>query len=895
MKRNFYWHRLMNRFEKVSIYLTCFLLCTVAFAQEKSHQFQTDKPVGQEVPNAALTRVTLKLDKVTLEEALAIISEKGSLKLNYNRNRLPLNKKVSIDVKDEPILQTLLTVLHETGTGLRIMAGGHFAIIPFKTKTYGKISGRVIDADTRQPLVGVNIIVTGTMTGSASDSEGRFLIPKLHPGVYSLMVSMIGYAEQRLNNIVILQDTVLTLNFELKQEAILLNQVIVTPGQFSIMGQGPTVQQALTREDLEIAPLGEDVYRAVTRLPGVSSGDFSAKFAVRGGENDEILLLLDGMELLEPFHLKDIDGGALSIIDVAAVEGIDLMTGSFSAEFGDRKSGVFNIKSLRTPARRKSTSVGISFMNARIMSVGTFADDRGSWLFSARRGYLDMVMKLMEEKDPPQPVYYDILGKVDYKFQGKHTLSANFLHSGDRLNLVEDDNDEDNTGYDNTYGWMTLRYVPGSKLYFQTIASYGRLTHDRQGTGYDGDTGVMNFMVADEKNVDMYGLKQDWNLDISDRWYLKWGWDMKHLQAAYNYHSIRQDITWLSEDTYSATSDTNNTNLHPSGNKFGIYLSNRFRILTQLTAEIGIRYDHISFAGDDLLSPRFNLVYALREQTFLRGGWGYFYQSQGIHELRIPDGDIRFFPAELARQWVAGFEHTFRNGLNLRLEGYYKEHSDLRPDYRNLTNEMEIFPEVQSDRFKLNFTGATSKGIETYLKYDRGGKLTWWASYALANTNEDISSLIYDDVEYITAEEFPGKFDQRHSFYLDVNYRPNRNWRLNIAWQFHSGWPYTETELVTTKSPDGSVWGYKRYGEYNGKNYPPYHRLDFTINRHFHTAHGRFSAFFAVINVYNHGNVRNIKYIQDWDSVNERPYLVEENNYWFKLLPSIGVSWSWDH
>lgn len=181
----------------------------------------------------------------------------------------------------------------------------------------------------------------------------------------------------------------MNLMVELTPKPILLKEITVTPGQFSIMGETPTVRQTLTQQDFQTVKFGEDIYRAITRLPGISASDFSAKFTVRGGENKEILVLMDGQELYEPFHLKDIEGGALSIIDVEAVRGIDLLTGGFPAEYGNRMSGVFNIRTTRPSEGMKRTSLGISLMNARFMSEGTFDSNRGSWLFSVRRGYLD--------------------------------------------------------------------------------------------------------------------------------------------------------------------------------------------------------------------------------------------------------------------------------------------------------------------------------------------------------------------------------------------------------------------------------------------------------------------------------------------------------------------------
>ena len=375
---------------------------------------------------------------------------------------------------------------------------------------------------------------------------------------------------------------------------------------------------------------------------------------------------------------------------------------------------------------------------------------------------------------------------------------------------------------------------------------------------------------------------------------MKWGIDFKHLNASYDYMSTNTFRTFITQDDFTERVDTVAAVIDPSGNRFGAYFANTFRVAHPLIAEIGLRYDNISYTGDKQFSPRLNLVYRAGMNTFFRAGWGYYYQNEGIHEIEEQDREEQFYPAELAKHWVAGFEHTFNNGYNIRVEGYYKKLTHLRYDYRNWSNDLEILPEMY-DRFKLYFNGATSKGLEFYFKYDRGGKFTWWLSYALAYMEEDIRSLIYEDTEYLDGSGvYPGIRDQRHTFYLDLNYRPNRNWHLNIAWQYHSGWPYSKEELKLGTRADGSSYYYSSYNELYGEHYPAFHRLDFRLNRYFYTSRGRWAIYFALMNVYNRGNLRNINYSWFRDPDDNLSQRVKEE-YWFKLLPSIGVNWSWDY
>jgi len=749
-----------------------------------------------------------------------------------------------------------------------------------------------MDAGTGDPLMGAVIALIGTSMGTVADSAGNYSLDGLEPGIYSLECSYIGFETKRIENVNVREGTVVDLDIELVEQPIRLSAMTVTPGRFAIMGKDPDIRQALTHEEIQTIPqFGEDIYRAVTRLPGISSNDFSAKFTVRGGEHDEVLVLLDGLELYDPFHLKDINGGALSIVDVVAIEGIDLLTGGFPAEYGDRTSGVFNIRSTTAEVGQKRHSLGISFMNARMMSEGTF--EKGSWLFSARRGYLDLVLRLMDEDEDISPTYYDVLGKIEYQLDPKHRLSAHFLHADDHFEFIEDDDDEDETGYDNTYGWLNLKSFFRPGLFAQTVLAVGKVSHDRRGVAVTDDRQRLDFAVSDQRDFTFVSLKQDWSWEFSDRHYLKWGMDLKRQNASYDYFSTNNRYFWISPGVSRARIDTIAVDMKPSGSKLGFYAADRFRITRPLTAEIGVRYDRASHSDDQLLSPRFNVVYAVGENTSVRGGWGRFYQNEGIHEINVQDGEDTFSSAELAQHWVMGLEHHFRSDVHLRVEGYYKDISGQGPTYRNWLNELEVFPELQYDRVQAFLEGTVAKGIEVYLKRDTGGKFTWWASYALAQVEEEVSHFVSDEKAIPFDDRTPGLSDQRHTFYLDVNYRPTAKWRLNTAWQYRSGWPYTERVLRTETQENGGTNYYTEMGEPYGRRYPAFHRIDLRLNRHFDFSKGRISAFIEVVNLYNRDNVRTYEYSFLCNDL-EGCRLEKEPEYWFRLLPSVGVNWSWD-
>ena len=122
----------------------------------------------------------------------------------------------------------------------------------------------------------------------------------------------------------------------------------------------------MSRADIDAVPqFAEDIFRVVNRLPGLTSGDFTSRFSIRGGRPDETFIRIDGLEIYEPYHLKDFNDGAISIIDSETIEGVELMTGGFPVRYGNYTSGVFNINTRDPVDERTRYSAGLSLINAR--------------------------------------------------------------------------------------------------------------------------------------------------------------------------------------------------------------------------------------------------------------------------------------------------------------------------------------------------------------------------------------------------------------------------------------------------------------------------------------------------------------------------------------------------
>lgn len=742
------------------------------------------------------------------------------------------------------------------------------------------LTGVVLEEETGEPLAGATVVVVGTATGSATDAEGRFVLPRLAPGTYTLEAAMLGFDPVQRTITLEAGAALDPITFRLGVSAVPLREVVVTPGRFTVMEVEATAAQTLSRDEIQNLPqLGEDIYRAVRRLPGLSGNDFSAQLNIRGGEAREVGVLVDGLLLYEPFHLKDIANGALSILDVEAIGGIDMMTGAFPASYGNRLSGVFSLDTVEPPPGGRRTSAGVSFTNLRFLSEGRFAQDRGSWMVLARRGYLDLVFALLDEEEAPSPTYYDVLAKATYRLNNRHRLSMHLLQAEDDLTF-DDGDDQVDTGYGNAYGWLTWEATLTPRVFVRTLASVGRVTTNRRGR-------VLTFFndqsfterVDDDRSFSFVGLKQDWTVELSTNQLVQGGFEVRPLRASYDYATLELSGPVGVEGPIANEIQVDRA---PSGTEVGAYLSYRVRPLRALTVEGGLRFDRASWADDAVWSPRLNAAYRLNRQLVVRAGWGLFYQSQGVEELQVEDGDDRFYPAEQAQHQVVGLEYTLGQALQVRVEGYRKLLSDLRPRYLSLEDaSTDLLPELGTDRFRAEPTAGRAQGVEVLLRTPTQRTVAWSASYGYAVTELDVNGVTV-----------PRSFDQRHTLYLDATYRPTQRWRLSAAWQFHSGWPYTGRVFQSIRDENGTVIGVQgQYGPYNEERFPAYHRMDLRVHRYFSFSRSQLSVFFEVSNLYNRANPRQYFFNVVGVTGAGTPRVRRFSDDWLPRLPSLGLSW----
>ncbi len=753
------------------------------------------------------------------------------------------------------------------------------------------VSGVVLDMETGEPVVGVHL----ELLGDASDvaglrtvtvADGRFHFDGVVGGEVLIRARRVGYRPVTITDTIPSSDVAAPVHFLtllLERAPAPLAGVIVTPGHYGVLDQKLGGAQTLSRDQITAAPqVGEDVFRLIGRLPGVAASDFSAAFRVRGGANEELLVTLDGLPLVEPYHLKDFDG-ALSIVDAGAVGGLELSAGGFGAAYGDRLTGLLDLRTREAEPGPPRTELALTLTALRGTSRGGFDDGRGNWLLSARLGFLDYALRLAgEDRDDFHPRYGDVFAKVSWRPNPEHRVALHFLSADDRLRFqsaIEEPLLV--TAYDSRYLWATWQAQLDERVEARTMLSVGALGWNRQADRFSYMQSRPDLAIRDQRRYQVVTARQDFSWAPVDRMLFNWGAEVRRATADYDYLRMQRLIfvdTAHGSNALKTRQDTLRLVPELEGTTVALYLSQRSRPWSAVTTEVGIRLDRQSYTGERQISPRASIALSLDPRTTLRTAWGAYAQAQGLHELQVQDGEDSFAAAERAHQRVASVERYFGRSITGRLEAYDRRQSVVRPRWMGLDQILELLPEVGPDRRRIAPTSARARGVELFIQRDAGvvDPLTWSASYALASSHETVAERLV-----------PRPLDQRHSASVDASYRFGDAWRVSAAWVYHSGWPSTEVNYEADTLAGRYIILNRVFGPRNAARQPAYKRMDLRVTHRFNVGQGRVTTFLDVFNVFNRQFVPVRARQPPFDA------LIGQDRFdqWLPRVPSFGITW----
>lgn len=818
----------------------------------------------------------------------------------------------------------------------------------------GKLKGTVSDGS--ETLPSVNIIILDTNFGTATNIDGTYEIAKIQAGLYEVRYSLIGYDSKEFN-VEIEAGKITELNVELEIKAIELENVEVTDVNRQDQRDTRTSVIDLNPRDAKVlAGAGEDVFRTLQSMPGVlAPNDFSSQLIIRGSGPDQNLIILDDVEVFNPYRLY----GVISMFNPDAVENVDLISGGFPAKYGDRLSAVLDVTNKEgTTSKNLAGNINISVVDANIVLEGKNPFNlRGSWLFNSRRTYYDLIMEPfvknagLVDENTSFPSFYDIQGKVVIGPYDGHKILFNGILSRDAVDVVsaEERKTPDSIGVynvtNNDLVSAAWHYAPNQKTLNKFIISYyrnnGTTDFDSQildpslnRTSFENtipDTlapYLLRFSFGGDFIYNKYSIDDKFTYILQDH-IIEAGVGADFMQTTINFtfdlDEQLQAILNSNPQFRSALSDLKDVQ---DFNRYRAYLQDNIKLTEQFTFQPSLRFDYYNILNKAYLAPRISLSYAIDQLTTVRAVWGLYYQSPGYEKLRdqgvlydFSDQYTETLVAEKATHYVLGIERWLTAEWSARVEGYYKEFSNLYLPLR-LNGERFYTEQIpgKDPRFAsgwtlpATFSGDSltqiptnaafgdAYGVEFFLSKRnafRDSRFSGWISYAFAfaNRNED-------------GIEYPFAFDQRNTINVVLNYQMNDWLEFGVRWQYGSGFPISqptgikpriilqdqdldgtpETPVIATRNinPDGEnpvIFDVDfNDGIFNSRK-PEYHRLDFRINAFADWWDLSWTIYLDVINVYNHSNVIGYDYY-----INDDLTLGREVTTMLPIIPTLGFS-----
>jgi TonB-dependent receptor-like protein/carboxypeptidase family protein len=700
---------------------------------------------------------------------------------------------------------------------------------PLRAQTASaSVSGRVVDARSGAPLEKVSVSIDGVAQPVLTDADGRFAFSSLTPGKRRLSVSVVGYIFVQ-REVDVASGAAVTVTIPLTEgTGTYTESVTVAADTFARAQPAVASQQVLGSADIQNlrGVLADDPLRAVQVLPGVATGDdLRSEFTVRGSDFSHMNFTVEGFST--PFLLHTVraiedraNSGSVAMINSDILEDVALLNGSYSQRHGNRTGAEVDFRLRDGSRERKQVRIAVSGTNASVVFEGPIGGSkRGSWLVSARKSYIDLLIKRLAEEGLTF-AFSDVQGKFVYDLTAKQRVELTAIAGSSELQDVDIDDPSAkfigrNKAAIAVAGW---RYTAGRGLVTaRALAAYNDFRND--------ETTNTNL---DEGDTAQAAGRIDATFGLSSALDLEAGVQVERTHETRLRH----------RDTNGVARVINNYT--GSATRSGAFAQMRWTPVSSVTIIPGGRVDRSGLVDETLGSPWLLAEWKPHRALSIRAGGGIYRQFPDFEQV-VGSLGTTANAHERATQFDLGVEGRIGTTMRWQVTVYDREEENFMRRFGSETRLVDgrVVRGNSSVRY-LNRLDGYAKGVELLFQRRTPNGLSGWMSYAYGRNH-------YDD--RLNGESFWGDLDQRHTVNLYGLYRLSE--RTSVTGKIRVGSNFPAPGYFTER--DG---GFLASDRRNEVRLPLYARVDVRANRTFNWPHARMTLFAELMNVLNRDNVR---------------------------------------
>ncbi|GAB4347927.1 MAG: carboxypeptidase-like regulatory domain-containing protein [Flammeovirgaceae bacterium] len=551
------------------------------------------------------------------------------------------------------------------------------------------IRGRILDGDSKQPLIGANILIVGSepIKGATTDYDGYFSIEKVAIGRYDLLVKYIGYEDRTISNVLVNAGKETVVNVELLESTAQMEEVVITATKEDVDKSVPLNEMATlsarsftVEETKRYAGSFNDPARMASSYAGVASGSNGGNndIVVRGNSPKGMLWRLEGIEIPNPNHFANegASGGPISIINSDMLDNSDFYTSAFPAEYGNAYSGVFDLNLRKGNANKREYGIQAGFLGIDATAEGYFKkESKASYVANYRYATVAMLNLLgINVAGDAVPTYTD--GSFKIYVPTKKAGEFSIFGIGGKSFINQDYKNKNDVRYaKEKYSAGVGAFGVQHQLLFSEKSSLkSTLLLSTTTTGWDYKKQIGQDTFERRGWIDNQYYTFRGSVVFNHKFNARHRLQMGAIRSNYYFDLKYDEYDEVDDRMKNYVTENNNSALNQ------VYTQWKWRITDRLTLNSGVHALHFELNDDYSIEPRVGLKWFAHPKHAFSIGFGmhsriesishYFARVESDGVISQPNKNMKM---SRARHYVMGYDAYLTENLHFKTEIYYQD------------------------------------------------------------------------------------------------------------------------------------------------------------------------------------------------------------------------------